>query len=464
MHPIFSRLCSFPLLAAILMTGLTAAQADDAPLPPDAAKRGFDVLIHKPMTTVALKTADLDTLWTVWEPEPRALAEKASPEERRRLTFERYGFIPRNFDSSGLPLGYTEDGKGNLVSNCLSCHGGKIEGKPMPGAGNAFQDLAAIDEDTQLLRAVAAGKDLEETRKNLHSPFVLNHARGGTNAFTFSVALGTMRDTEMKFIFPPRKLATQPVNHDEDAPPWWTYKKKSRIYWTAFAHPSTRTLMQFVTTPNNSAEEIKALEPDFELIKAYINSLEPPKFPWPIDRAKAEEGRKAFEESCARCHGTYGPESKYPNKVVPLSEVKTDPVRLTAIPPDWAEYYNKSWLTNYGQYPFDPEPKGYLAPPLDGIWASAPYFHNGSVPTLYGVIHPSERPNNWTRSESEYDQKRVGLKAEAHDKVPEGLSNRARRAYYESSTQGHGNGGHLFAEEELSDEEKDQVLEYLKTL
>jgi endo-cleaving rubber dioxygenase len=40
---------------------------------------------------------------------------------------------------------------------------------------------------------------------------------------------------------------------------------------------------------------------------------------------------------------------------------------------------------------------GYLAPPLYGIWATAPYFHNGSVPNLWEVLEPADRVRIWKR-------------------------------------------------------------------
>ena len=36
-------------------------------------------------------------------------------------------------------------------------------------------------------------------------------------------------------------------------------------------------------------------------------------------------------------------------------------------------------------------------PPLDGVWATAPYLHNGSVPTLEAVLKSSDRPALWQR-------------------------------------------------------------------
>ncbi len=46
---------------------------------------------------------------------------------------------------------------------------------------------------------------------------------------------------------------------------------------------------------------------------------------------------------------------------------------------------------------FEEKTLGYVAPPLHGVWASAPYFHNGSVPTVWDVLKPSDRPRMWRR-------------------------------------------------------------------
>jgi hypothetical protein len=101
---------------------------------------------------------------------------------------------------------------------------------------------------------------------------------------------------------------------------------------------------------------------------------------------------------------------------------------------------------------------------LDGIWASAPYLHNGSVPTLWHLLHPDERPTIWTRTEDGYDQSRVGLEATALEKLPATVTTAAdRRRYFDTRLPGKSSAGHLFPNE-LSEDEKLAVLEYLKTL
>jgi len=52
---------------------------------------------------------------------------------------------------------------------------------------------------------------------------------------------------------------------------------------------------------------------------------------------------------------------------------------------------------------------GYNARPLSGIWAQAPFLHNGSVPTIYHLLVPSERPAQYYKSRLEYDQKYLGF-------------------------------------------------------
>ncbi len=55
------------------------------------------------------------------------------------------------------------------------------------------------------------------------------------------------------------------------------------------------------------------------------------------------------------------------------------------------------------------QPKGYVATPLDGIWARSPYLHNGSVPTLYHLLVPNARPNTFIVGSMKFDSANVGF-------------------------------------------------------
>ncbi len=112
---------------------------------------------------------------------------------------------------------------------------------------------------------------------------------------------------------------------------------------------------------------------------------------------------------------------------------------------------------------------GYQAPPLDGIWATAPYLHNGSVPTLAALLKSSTRPSRYRRHPTtdfeHYDRVHVGWKFEPIDTAPSPppTSPAEARTIYDTSRFGLGNGGHTFGDK-LGDDDRMDLIEYLKTL
>src|SRR5688500_19819908 len=119
--------------------------------------------------------------------------------------------------------------------------------------------------------------------------------------------------------------------------------------------------------------------------------------------------------------------------MVPIETIGTDRVRFDALSPAHRKVYGESWFAHYGKQNTLDKPAGYVAPPLDGVWASAPYFHNGSVPTLWHVLHPDERPKIWKRTEDGYDRERVGLEVTTLDKLPPDVdSDRQTRKYLDN--------------------------------
>jgi mono/diheme cytochrome c family protein len=302
-------------------------------------------------------------------------------------------------------------------------------------------------------------------------PFPFTQVRGTTEGASMAVYLLRTRDEELRFV-PPQNFPITPTMC-EDAPAWWLLKKKKTMYHTGSTDArSVRSLMQFLLNPLNGPDYIKSLEPTFADIQAYLLSLEPPKYPFPIDRALAEKGRVLFEKHCARCHGTYGPQGTYPNRVVPLQEIGTDPVRATGVPEAAKRFYARSWfgreLDNQGQLMLLRDEIGYQAPPLDGVWATAPYLHNGSVPTVYHVLNSKARPKIFTRSfrtdVEDYDTTRLGWKYRELDRAPgPEVPAIERRKVYDTSQPGRSNAGHTYGDQ-LSDAERFAIIEYLKTL
>jgi mono/diheme cytochrome c family protein len=257
-----------------------------------------------------------------------------------------------------------------------------------------------------------------------------------------------------------------------DAPAWWHYRRRKSLYADGFAAKGHRMLMQFLLVKENGPERFRAWEEEFRDIEAWIAGLEPPRWPGPVDAALAERGREVFARHCAECHGTGGPDGDYPERLVPIAEVGTDRVRLDSLSRRERGDLNASWFGHFGAAakaaPVDlaarAEGAGYVAPPLDGVWATAPYFHNGSVPTLWHVLHPDARPVVWRRTPTGYDDRRVGLEVEVLADMPAGkLPPAARRGYFDTRRPGKAAAGHDFPAA-LDEDEKAAVLEYLKTL
>ena len=285
---------------------------------------------------------------------------------------------------------------------------------------------------------------------------------GTTNAVIFGVALASQRDGLLNYF--PRKNLPAMLHHDHDAPPWWHVKRKEMLYADGFAPKSHRALMPFLMLPQTGPEKFAEWENDFHDILAYIESIPAPKYPFSVDQELAARGELAFNRVCAECHGTYGPGGEYPERNVPLAVVRTDPLRWQALSPVSRVGHQFSWFGEFGKHKVNANPEGYVAPPLDGVWASAPYLHNGSVPTLWALFHVGERPVVWRRSEDGYDPQRVGLEYVEVQEIPSDVTAPAeRRRYFDTRIPGKSAAGHEFPEE-LTAEEEVAVIEYLKTL
>lgn len=452
------------LFLAVLVFSVSAAAAEQPDIQqPDidaAVRRGYDFILNKAYVPPDLNEEIFAELWQVW-PEPlRSEAEQAAPEQRREMAFSRYGLTVRPNDDSGKPLQYVVDKSGNWSMNCFACHGGKVRGEVIPGAPNTHLALQTLMDD---VRSIKLLRSKRLTAKDIGGTFFpYGGTNGTTNAVMFGVALSAFRDPDLNVL----EDVSIPdfVHHDMDAPAWWNFHRKDRLYADGFAEKGHRGLMQFMMTRNNGPEQFRAVEADFRDIYQYIDSLRPPKWPFAIDRQLARRGATLFNTHCADCHGTYGTEAAYPQVTVDIEEVGTDRVRLDALTVKNREDYGKGWFTHYGKQHTVGDPKGYLAPPLDGIWASAPYFHNGSVPTLWHVLHPNDRPMIWKRSDNGYDSSRVGLEVETYDRFPRTIRSREQiREYFDTRKFGKNASGHTFPDV-LTEAEKQAVLEYLKTL
>ncbi|MDG2012879.1 MAG: c-type cytochrome, partial [Pirellulaceae bacterium] len=347
------------------------------------AQEGRDLLLNYAFLPRDFHQSTFDQLWKDW-PEPlKSQAEQATPAERRQMAYDRFGLSSRQ-DAPEKPLQYVVDNEGWWSMNCFACHGGKAAGVSYEGLPNAQLALETLYAD---LRRTKKRLDLPLGPMERGSMVVpMGSTVGTSNAVIFGIALMSYRDKDLNlrpFRFPPVL-----IHHDMDAPPWWNVKKRERLYIDGFVEKSHRALIPFVMDQRNSGEKMIGWEDEFKKVFAYIESLPAPQYPFDIDQQLAQKGRQVFQNNCAECHGSYGADMDYPSRIIPLDEIGTDPIRLKALSVKHRQGYHESWYANYGKDDIVHEPQGYQAPPLDGVWASAPYLHNGSVPTLWHLLHP----------------------------------------------------------------------------
>ena len=247
--------------------------------------------------------------------------------------------------------------------------------------------------------------------------------------------------TELAAIFD--SLDLPPV----DPMPWWLMKYKTKDYWYADAgiHDAASFSINFTVAHDgmndDCAEHIKTVAKAL----AFARGTTSPPFPAKLDSTLVQKGADLFHgrippavangfTACKTCHGTYTRKSSQSDLSQPgswtvaynfshvLRNVKTDGsynATLQKLRPI-AEHINKleAYFTAKGTPELTPHATvpakdGYVAPPLVGVWASAPYFHNGSVPTLDTVLNSQQRPKIWSRDNRDphaYDLVHVGLK------------------------------------------------------
>jgi hypothetical protein len=197
-----------------------------------------------------------------------------------------------------------------------------------------------------------------------------------------------------------------------------------------------------------------------------IAAFSPQRFPGPIDRALALRGAAIYARACSSCHGDYsdGVDDvrlvRFPNRLVPRDAIGTDSARLDAVSDALAAPLAGAIdVARTG---------GYVAPRLDGLWASAPYLHNGSVPTLWQLMHPQARPAAFEVGGHRLDFEHVGIDgvvaADGVMRYPAGYRPWSAPAIYDTRTPGRSNTGHERQFSGLSEEEKSALLEYLKLL
>jgi hypothetical protein len=281
-----------------------------------------------------------------------------------------------------------------------------------------------------------------------------------------------------------------------------------------------------------SSVDVKSLDEMEQMIKGSsppnakdgFSGLKSPKWPGdilpPVDTKLAAQGGELYQTHCQGCHRPpVSNEAFYDfnNKDwwtknligeavlkvenIPISHIGTDPAqaadmasRTVATPPGLniketsfalalGAVVEKTVNYIYDQQKLNPAQQqaangnmpnelrkdlAYKVRPLNGIWATPPYLHNGSVPTVEALLGPpEERPKKFYLGNREYDPVNLGYK---FDKITNGFE-------FDTSIRGNWNTGHEFRKEFSKDKEikgvigpalspadRKALIEYLKTL
>jgi hypothetical protein len=509
----------------------------------------------------SIAAATYNDLWRVWglparpaDFDERLASRWGTPLARERNPYPLPGEDPNltNGGSGQLPVALTQmreaDGRYSsaMSFNCHWCHSGQV-GLPSEGAG-----LGPLYGSNSLVEIGAAFRDYFNGIGAI-LPIAANKTRGSGDILLYPAIVALDVDRAEHFN---DSLLDAPSGGTADFPVWWNVGHRTRRFHDgSFAMDDPRPVMGFVMPIGSPAHLVDLavgrqwIEERDQDVQVWIEALRSPVFPAPIDSPLAEAGAILFHNkdlwasslqnpvprpsgngSCASCHGVYSPrfvhDARYLDTpalegiaayIVPLSIIDTDPARFNSLNDGlktslkftwWAYGTNDAGGAGFGAT----EPGGYLAPPLYGVWASAPYFHNGSVPNLWEVLKPVDRKTIWRRVSAPapagdpktfmgfdasffraYDSDKVGWKYDAiacgdpffepHlDCTPEKNNPGAqtwfawnlsqpplteadleKRKIYNTRKYSQSNQGHAFTSV-LTDGERKALLEYLKTL
>lgn len=362
-----------------------------------------------------------------------------------------------NGGSGQLPRGSLQtrnaDGSwsGNISNNCQSCHSINIEEVGLIyGGGGAQFDASVLVSDSVKLGLVDLAA-LNPVGVLLDRAGLGGKTRGTNNAqfsnITALLALAEGQPPDAGLI----DVLTNGATGSGDTPAWWNVGRRP-LKFVDGMFPGDAVRVDFALyyplldrrpVPSGLAQANAWVSEHVQDGDHWIMSLKSPAYPLPVDAALAEQGAILFHGknlwdanlnnpvrkpaggngSCASCHGAYSP--RYVNDptyldspalegiasyVVPIDLIGTDSVRMATYNEGTNQYVSRSFIgypetagteQDCGVQNSDAlrgdRPLGYAAPPLYGVWATAPYFHNGAVPNVWEVLQPADRKPIWRR-------------------------------------------------------------------
>ena len=414
-----------------------------------------------------------------------------------------------------------ENGEG-LTFSCFACHSTSLFGTTVMGLTNkrphsnklfhmARQVVPKIPN--AIFKASSKATDGElamfiRTKKNILSvDSVVPQVHGlDTSLPHTALSLARRNNDEYATKNPilerfPRDNELNTFVADSKPMPWWNLKYKTRWLSDGSVVSGNPIFTNFLWNELGRGTDLKELEKwmqdnskTIQEVTAAAFATEAPRYTdfFPassIDLERAKRGEKLFNQSCMKCHGEYQKAWNADNaselssvdlltttKVIyhdktPVKDVGTDPNRYQAMK-YFSDALNNLAISKWMKTTVEPQ-VGYVPPPLVGIWARYPYFHNNSVPTLCAVLSKEEdRPRTFVlgpavNKATDFDQDCVGYPT--GNKIPkEWLKD--TEATIDTKKPGLRNIGHtkMFLDEsgreKFTMDQKRDIIHFLKTL
>lgn len=424
-----------------------------------------------------------------------------------------------------LPMGATlmeKDGAEVMTFGCATCHSANLFGVKVLGLTNRFPRANEFFREgkrlipyinTFIFKNVLQTTE-EERLIMAHSKGIMKHvgvkrpAVLGLDTSLAQVALSLAKrkqddyatKTELSYRFP-RKNKLETMIADSKPAVWWNLKYKNRWLSDGSIVSGNPVHTNFLWNEIGRGADLKKLETwlienksTIEALTAAVFASKSPRYEKfmgieAIDLERAKRGQAHYIQSCQKCHGTYEKGWDAENsstlskleliqttkttyhKKTPIKDVGTDPGRYLGMK-EFAEDLNRLQISKSIGTIVEPQ-KGYVPPPLDGIWARWPYFHNNSIPNLCALLTKgSKRPVSFYMGEAkdkslDFDQNCVGYPLA--EKTPTSWKKNSDY-FYDTRKEGLSNQGHderIFlnnGEEIYSVEQKLELIEFLKTL
>lgn len=433
-----------------------------------------------------LPASSYNRLWEVWGLSERPDNFDELVSERHgvpigpwRNPYPLPGEDPNKTDggSGQLPLGYTQirapDGQwtGEIGQKfCVFCHVGQL-GTPQDGPGMGLQlgGAATIGDFS------VAGYDFSRVSQSPNSSTVASAINISTNRGTGAIDFLQLfyiafSGGDPNLLLNEKIVFSQAIGNIK-SPPWWNLayrpqKFHGAIFPTDASRIDLAAYYDLAKGLTGGEEEVLAwIDAHAQPFQMWAESLPTPPYPFVVDGKLAEAGAILFHAkdlwaqgldnpvprpregngSCASCHGVYSPRFAHDERFLDSPELMgiaayAQPLSIIGTDPKYAEGFQSARQPDGSLSPAisgqslaycgvgaglesDPDDPLMLAPPLWGVWASAPYFHNASVPNIWGVLDPeNERPAIWRRVSTPAREDQQGL-------VVMGFDTDLRRAY-----------------------------------